>query len=336
MTSAASRWRVAAGAALLAGIAGLALFAPVLAPNPPDKQFADRAYAPPMRIHMRDASGLRMPFVYPQMLQDRLAREYRDDTTAPRALTWFSGGSVMSLPDAGGPLLLMGADALGRDVFSRLLYGARLSLGVTALGVLGALVLGALVGGLAGSVGGGTETVLMLIADFLLVLPGAYLVLVLRGALPAVLSTSEVFLLMAGLFAVAAWPHAARGVRAVVATERRRDYAVAARAAGASPFRLARHLLPAARGFLTVEVLLLIPALLVAEATVSYLGLGFPVPKASWGTMLQEAANVRMMAEAPWLLAPAAALFLVVLGVQLLVWTRAPATELLIGRGRIS
>jgi peptide/nickel transport system permease protein len=204
------------------------------------------------------------------------------------------------------------------------------------LGVIGALALGALIGGLAGSVGGATETVLMLAADFLLVLPGAYLVLVLRGVLPAVLSTGEVFLLMSALFAFAAWPHAARGVRAVVATERRRDYAVAARAAGASPLRLVRHLLPAARGFLTVEVLLLIPALLVAEATVSYLGLGFPVPDASWGTMLREAANVRMMTEAPWLLAPALALFLVVLGVQLLVWRRAPATELLIGRERAS
>ena len=107
---------------------------------------------------------------------------------------------------------------------------------------------------------------------------------------------------------------------------------MAARAAGGTPLRVMRHLLPAARGFLGVEIMLLIPALLVGEATVSYLGLGFPVPTASLGTMLQDAANPRLMAEAPWLLAPAAALFVVVLAVQLLVWTSAPATELLTGR----
>ena len=109
---------------------------------------------------------------------------------------------------------------------------------------------------------------------------------------------------------------------------------MAARAAGAGPFRVMRHLLPAARGFLIVEVMLLIPALLVAEATVSYLGLGFPVPTASLGTMLQDAARVSLMREAPWLLAPAGMLFAVVLAVQLMVWTTAPATDLLVGRRR--
>jgi hypothetical protein len=132
----------------------------------------------------------------------------------------------------------------------------------------------------------------MLAADFLLALPGAYLVLVLRGVLPPVLETGEVFVLIAALFALSAWPHAARGVRAIVASERARDYALAARAAGAGPWRLAtRHLLPAARGFLAVEVVLLVPALLVAEATVSYLGLGFSDTQASWGTMMQDAAT---------------------------------------------
>jgi peptide/nickel transport system permease protein len=284
-----------------------------------------------MRIHFRDGSGFRAPFVYRQVLENRLARQYREDASLPLSLQWLAG-SLVTLTPGDGPLLLMGADALGRDVFSRLLHGARLSLAVATLGVAGALLLGALVGGIAGSTGGATESGLMLVADFLLVLPGAYLVLVLRGALPLVLSTQAVFALMSVLFALAAWPHAARGVRAIVATERRRDYAMAARAAGASPWRVMRHLLPAARGFLGVEVLLLLPALLVAEATVSYLGLGFPTPVASLGTLLQDAANPRLMREAPWLLAPAATLFLVVFGVQLIVWTRAPSTDLLTGR----
>jgi peptide/nickel transport system permease protein len=165
--------------------------------------------------------------------------------------------------------------------------------------------------------GGRAETLLMLASDFMIALPGAYLVLVLRGALPLVLATSEVFWLMGGLFAISAWPHVARGVRAIVASERRREYAEAARALGAGPVRLLRHLLPAARGFLSVEVLLLVPALLVAEATISYLGLGFPEPAASWGTLLQDAANVNVMVTAPWMLAPAAALATVVLAIHL-------------------
>jgi peptide/nickel transport system permease protein len=173
-------------------------------------------------------------------------------------------------------------------------------------------------GGLAGTLGGRADTALMLLADFLLALPGAYLILVLRGLLPPVLSTQEIFTITAALFAFAAWPHASRGVRAIVAAERTREYAEAARACGAGSWRLMRHLLPAARGFLAVELVLLVPALLVAEATVSYLGLGFADAEASWGTMLQDAANVHVLVEAPWLLAPAVGLFLVVLGAQLL------------------
>jgi peptide/nickel transport system permease protein len=323
------------GAWVLAAFAALALFAPVIAPNRPGDQFADRAYAPPSRIRFFDSSKFRGPFVYRQVLVDRVQREYREDTHAPVSLRWFADGRLLSTPPEEGPLLLLGGDVIGRDVFSRLVYGARRSLGVVLIGAIGALALGALIGGAAGGLGGTLDAILMLVADFVLVLPGAYLILVLRGVLPQVLSSSEVFALMSVLFAIAAWPHVARGVRAIVAVERTREYADAARASGAGPLRLIRHLLPAARGFLAVEAVLLVPALLVAEVTVSYLNLGFPEPDASWGTMLRDAANIRVMAEAPWMLAPAAALFLVVLGVQLLGAARDSATVLLLDKQRI-
>jgi peptide/nickel transport system permease protein len=214
--------------------------------------------------------------------------------------------------------MLLGGDPLGRDVFSRLILGGRWSLGVTLAGAAGALLLGALVGGFAGISGGRTDRWLMRIADFVLVLPAVYLVLVLRAMLPLVLSTRDVFVLMSALFAIAAWPHVARGVRAIVSSERSRDYVEAARAAGGGRWRVLGHVLPATRGFLIAELVLLIPALLSAEAAISFLGLGFPEPAPSWGTMLQDAANVRVMTEAPWMLAPAVALFVVVLGVQLI------------------
>jgi peptide/nickel transport system permease protein len=321
-----------AGGALAAVLMGAAALASVLGPHDPTTPFADRAYAPPMRIRVWDGSRLRLPFVYPQVLENRLLRTYRVDRRQPVALGWFANGRLISIPAESGPLLLLGGDTLGRDVFSRLLHGARLSMGVTAAGALGALLIGFGLGGLAGGLGGRIESVLMLIADFVLVLPGAYLVLVLRGALPLVLSTGTVFSFMALLFAVAAWPHVARGVRAIIATERACDYAEATRAAGAGPLRLVGRLLPAAHGFASVELLLLVPALLVAEATVSFLGLGFPEPHASWGTQLQQAANATIIGEAPWMLAPAAGLFLVVLAMQLLAWTRAPASVLLLGQ----
>src|ERR1017187_5755163 len=121
---------------VLAGCATVALFAPFFAPNDPGTQFADRAFAPPMLVHVHDASGWHRPFVRGLAIRDRLMKTFNE--TAPHALRWITGGTLVSLPDD-EPLLLLGGDALGRDVFSRLLYGARLSLGVTFLGTAGAL-----------------------------------------------------------------------------------------------------------------------------------------------------------------------------------------------------
>jgi peptide/nickel transport system permease protein len=314
-----------AGLTLVAFVALVALGAPWLAPNPPDRGFADSLYAPPTAVHLF-RGGLQPPFLYQQRLVSRLERRFEDDLSRPVPLRWLTGGRLVSVADDWGPLLLLGADAFGRDIFSRLLYGARASLALALVATLAALLVGALLGGLAGYAGGVVDDLLSRLTEFVLVLPAMYVALALRAALPLVLPAGAVFVLLAAIFALLGWPIVARGVRAIVASEREREYVAAGHALGAGPWRmLVRHLLPSAAGYLAVQATLLMPAFILAEATLSYVGLGFPDTVPTWGTMLKDAANVSLVGQAPWMLAPAAAIFLIVLGVNLSVQGRGRA-----------
>jgi peptide/nickel transport system permease protein len=221
---------------------------------------------------------------------------------------------------AGAPLLLLGADGYGRDIFSRLLYGGRATLGVALIATLGAAWLGMLIGGISASGARWIDAVLSRFSEFVLVLPTIYVALTLRAMMPLILSAEQVFLLLVGIFTLLGWPVVARGVRAIILAERERDYVVAARAAGARPTRvLIHHLLPATNGYVLTQASLLLPAFILAEATMSFVGLGFPPSVATWGTMLKDAENVALIGDAPWTLAPALAIFLVVLGVNVAV-----------------
>jgi peptide/nickel transport system permease protein len=312
----------AAGLVLLLGTVIGALAAPLLAPHTIEDRFAGLLNAPPTAVHLRDDRGQwHAPFIYRWTRVSQLEQRYEEDRTAPVPLAWFTGGRVVrSSDDTRAPLLLLGADSFGRDVFGRLLFGARISLGLSALAALGAMVIGAIVGGIAGYAGGPTDDVLMRASEFVLVLPAMYVALALRAVMPLVLEARTVFALLTAIFAIVGAPFISRGVRSIVRTERQLEYAVAAASLGAGHARLlARHLLPAARGFIVVELTLLVPAFIVAEATLSYVGLGFPEPVASWGTMLHDATTIRAFADFPWLLSPAAAMFLVVLGLNLIL-----------------
>ena len=280
-------------------------------------------YAPPTRIHLL-GEGTTL-YIHTPRLVSRLERRFEADRSRPVPVRLFRDGRLLTTgAQAGAPLLLLGADGYGRDIFSRLLYGGRATLAVALLATVAATLLGTLIGGISGSVSGWIDAILSRFSEFVLVLPTIYVALALRAVMPLVLSSTQVFLLLTGIFMLLGWPIIARGVRAIVLTEREKEYALAARAAGAGPTRLlVHHLLPASSGYVLTQASLLLPAFMLAEATMSFVGLGFPVDVATWGTMLQDAANVSLLADAPWMLAPALPIFMVVLAVQIAV--RRPA-----------
>ena len=313
-----TRGRVAGGTILIV-LSALALGAPFVATSEPWRQHADLAYAPPMLPRIVGHDGRwRRPFVYPLIVRDRLERRYVEDVSRPAPIRFFNGGRLAS-PEA-VVWFPLGADPLGRDVFSRVAYGARWSLAVAIVATMFAIGAGALAGAIAGFAGGAADRIIMAVADFIVILPAAYVIVTLRASLPLALERSEVFWTIVLVLAVASWPLPARGVRAVIAAERRREYAEAAYAMGAGRLRiLLRHLLPAARSHLATQAFLLFPAFILAEATLSYLGLGFAEPSASWGVMLQDAGRIAAITEAPWMLAPAGAIVAAVLATHLLV-----------------
>ncbi|MGQ0735592.1 MAG: ABC transporter permease [Acidobacteriota bacterium] len=295
----------------LATLGAMALAAPWLAPYNADTQHRAFLHAPPMAPRLIDEHGVHAPFVYAITLTDRMAQRYEVDRQRTLPLPWLAAA-------AAPPVFLLGADSFGRDMLSRLLHGTRVSVSLALASMLGALVLGALFGGLAGFRGGLIDDMIMRSADFVVVLPMMYVALVLRAMLPLVLAPATVFVLMSGIFAIAGWPFVSRGVRNIVVAEREREYVTAARSLGAGNWRiLTRHLLPACGSHLLVQATVLLPAFILAEATLSYVGLGFPESVATWGTMLAEAANVSAMTRFPWTLAPAGAIFLVVLATNL-------------------
>ena len=284
-----------------------ATFAPAAAPYESGRAFRDFLHAPPMRPHVEGGSVV----AHPLILANRMEQRFESDRSRTVPLPWFGTSDV--------PVFLLGADDFGRDVLSRLLYGARTSIGLALVATFGAVLIGALAGAWAGYRGGWVDESVMRIADFVLVLPVIYVVLVLRAMLPLVLPPLTVFLLVSWIFILVGWPFVAKGVRAIVAVERQREYVQAAHSLGAGHGRIIiRQLLPACTGHLIVQATLLLPAFILAEATLSFVGLGFPDSVSSWGTMLAGAGNYNAIARFPWTLAPAVAIFVIVLATNLI------------------
>jgi peptide/nickel transport system permease protein len=284
-------------AALLGTIAISAALAPALPLHAAHEQHAEYPYAPPPRPRIIGAdSRWHLPFIYRLRLVDRLDRRYEEDTTV----------RIPLVASRDPRIFLLGTDALGRDVLARLMMGGRNSLIIALIATTGALLIGVIVGALSGYRPGLVDEMAMRITEAVLVLPVLYVVLALRAALPLVMSPLQVVAGVSLVFAAVGWPVVARGVRAIVISEGARDYVEAARASGASRWRiLSRHILPAVLPFVALQTALLLPAFVIAEASLSFAGFGFAEPTPSWGTMLQEAGDLRTLGDYPWLLAPA-------------------------------
>ena len=323
-----------AAAALLAVLYLLALGAPFLAPYPPDRMDRERFYHPPQRLHWVDAAGrwhLR-PFVYATRLADARELRYAEDRTQRVEVRWLAPGEPYRIAgvipahrhlfgaEGGRSLFLLGADGYGRDVLSRLLYGARVSLGVGLIGIAISFGLGLLLGGLSGYLGGWVDALIMRSSELLLSIPGLYLILALRTLFPIDLPSQQVYVAIVAILALIGWAALARVVRGLVLTIRTADYVAAAEALGMGRLRvLIRHILPNTASYVIVAATLAVPGYILAEVFLSFLGVGVQEPAASWGNMLNQARSLRVLDSFPWLLyAPGAAIFVTVLSFNVL------------------
>ncbi|HJR80018.1 MAG TPA: ABC transporter permease [Anaerolineales bacterium] len=278
--------------------------------------------APPTRIHFVDSEGnfhLR-PFVY-GMEQEldftTRARTYVADPTRVYPLYFFVRGDSYKLlgfiptnlhlygvdrennPEA--IVLLMGSDALGRDWFTRIMYGGRLSLTIGLIGQVLTIVFGTVLGVMSGFYGGAVDQIIQRTTEFLNAFPQIPLFMALAAAIPTFWSPISVFFILSIILSFVGWGGLARQVRGLILSLREREYVLAAKSAGASDQRIMfRHLLPGTMSHVIVIATLAIPGMILAETALSWLGLGLRPPLTSWGVLLFDAATVRAIHNTPW------------------------------------
>ena len=287
-----ARHKLLLAAGALALLHAMILLAGVASPYDPAQQNRTLPLVRPMRLHLFDGAGqfhLR-PFVYaPRPLAGSFA-EYAEDVAHPYPVRFFvrrAESRHLFGVDEPGRIFLLGTDGFGRDQFSRLLFGGRISLLAALLATAVALLLGSLLGGLAGFYGGAWDAVLMRVTELFLAVPWLFLLFTVRALLPLRVDPADSFLLLSGVIGVVGWARPARLVRGLALSARERNYVLAARGFGASDWYLfTRHVLPQANAVLLTQAALLVPQYVVAEVTLSFLGLGVGEPVSSWGTML--------------------------------------------------
>jgi peptide/nickel transport system permease protein len=309
-----------------------ALLCEFFTPSVPDNRYPDYKNAPPQTIRFYSAdTGFHLrPFVYGMTMQTdktTFRRTFKEDRTKVYPISFFVKGEpykalgliptdihLFGQKNAEDPLFLMGTDSLGRDLFTRILYGSRISLSFGLVGIVLTLIPGLILGGLSGYVGGYVDTAIQRIIDLLVCIPTIPLWMALAAALPRSWTPLEIYFGMTVIFSAINWTELARVVRGKVLSLREEDFTVAARLAGASDWRIiTKHLLPSFSSYIIVITTLSVPATILGETALSFLGLGLQAPVVSWGVLLQDAQNLQTLAHQPWLLWPAAFLVVTVL-----------------------
>jgi peptide/nickel transport system permease protein len=308
----------------------IALFVEPVAPYVPDDYASIYTYVPPQRIHVFDQGTFVGPFVYglKQVIEPvALRRIFTVDPTKLIPLGLFVHGTpyklwgvIASDIHLIGPLdktqrvYLMGGDKMGRDVFTRMVYGARISMSIGLVGVALSFVLGVLLGGISGYFGGGIDNVIQRLIEFLRSIPTIPLWMGLAAAVPSNWPSLRIYFSITIIISLVGWTGLARVVRGRFLALREEDFVLAAQLDGVSQYRIiTRHMVPLVTSHIIAAITLAIPGMILAETSLSFLGLGLQPPVVSWGTLLQDAQNIRALATAPWLLIPALAVMLTVL-----------------------
>jgi peptide/nickel transport system permease protein len=313
----------------------VAAFAEFLAPFPPDRTDSKYLYAPPQTLHFFDEHNRFVPHVdgYLSKVDPvALRRTFVIDSSLKIPVGLFVEGAPYKLfnvvtayrhfigpRDPTQPMYLLGADRLGRDVLSRLIAGARVSMSIGLIGVFLSLTLGIVLGGLSGYYGGPVDTIIQRAIEFVRSIPSIPLWMGLAAALPPNWPPLRVYFAITIILSLIGWTGLARVVRGRFLSLREEDFVLAARLDGASESRIIfRHMLPAFTSHIIASVTLHIPGMILSETALSFLGLGLREPVVSWGVMLHDAQEIRSIATAPWLLLPALAVALAVLSLNFL------------------
>ncbi len=326
------------GAGVLAVLYLLAIFCEFISPYTPEQRNTRAINAPPMNVRFFDAEGefhLR-PFVYAYTLSvnpDTWMREYQEDLSTRFELRFFGRGESYEfwglMPtdrhlvgvDPGGAAYFhwLGTDSLGRDVFSRVLYGSRVSLSIGIIGVGLTLFLGVLLGGFAGYLGGVVDNAVQRCVEVLQSIPSLPLWMGLSAALPAAWSPITTYFGVTIILSLFGWTTLARQVRGRFLAMREEDFVVAARLMGARDTRIVfRHMLPSFTSHIITTATLAVPAMILGETALSFLGIGLRPPVVSWGVLLQQAQNYQVIVMTPWLLVPGAFIVITVIAFNLL------------------
>ncbi|MDP2698100.1 ABC transporter permease [Thalassospira sp.] len=310
------------------------LFVEFLSPYAQETRNSDFIHHPPQSIHLFHDGSFIGPFTYGtdfSVDMETLKPTYIDDPQKIDRLRFFCSGDPyrfwglfeaslhLVCPAEGGTMFVFGTDRLGRDVLSRMIYGARISLTIGLMGIAVSFVLGVLIGGAAGYFGGWVDSVAQRLIEVIRSLPEIPLWMALSAALPVTWSPILIYFGITIILGLIDWTGLARAVRSKLLALREEDYALAARLMGAKPKRIiARHLLPNFASHLIASVTLSIPNMILGETALSFLGLGLRAPITSWGVLLNEAQNINAVAVYPWLMIPVVPVIIVVLAFNFL------------------